>query len=364
MWHKVLFCLLRLQRHCDTTCASVWHDSPICLTWLIHICDIPHPRVTRLKLRFIRIWHDSNFIHIWLDSSFIHTWQDSSFIYTWYDSNCALSICDMTHMTQLLSICDMTQVDSNCALSICDMSQIDSHCAWSICDMTHVDLHVTWLMLRLLKLRLGSFLPRTKALSAYSSCAWVHFFFFHVYICIHFLLPKKWSTCMTCLIRMYDMRHAHVWHDSSTRVTRLIDMCDMTHSYVKWLRSRFTFSVCVMWLIHMCNTIHLYVRHDSFICATWLIHMCDMTHLYVWHDSFICVIRLIRLCDVPSSYVWCDSFMCVTWLSHVCDVTPSYVWHDLFTYSWLLEGVGRICLYARHYCIYVNITAYFSWWVL
>jgi len=44
-------------------------------------------------------------------------------------------------------------------------------------------------------------------------------------------------------------------------------------------------SICVTWLIHLCDMTHQYAWHDSSICVTWLIHMCDMTHPYVWHDS-------------------------------------------------------------------------------
>jgi len=62
---------------------------------------------------------------------------------------------------------------------------------------------------------------------------------------------------------------------------------------------------------------HLLVWHDSSICVTWLIHMCDMT-------LFICVTWLIHMCDMTYSYVWHDSFMCVTW-------------HGIFTFNvpWL-----------------------------
>jgi len=40
-----------------------------------------------------------------------------------------------------------------------------------------------------------------------------------------------------------------------------------------------------MKIIHMCDTSHSNVWHDSFIRVTWLIHMCDMTNSFVWHDS-------------------------------------------------------------------------------
>jgi len=45
----------------------------------------------------------------------------------------------------------------------------------------------------------------------------------------------------------------------------------------------------VTWHIRMCNITHSCVWHDSYICATCLTRVCDMTHPYVRHDSFICV---------------------------------------------------------------------------
>jgi len=94
----------------------------------------------------------------------------------------------------------------------------------------------------------------------------------------------------------------HVWHDWFwlAGLTSEVRVCDMTHSY--------------MW-------------HDSFICVTWLIHMCDMTHSYVWHDSFICVTWLI--------HAWKASFVCdmrhVTHLS--CVTCPIPMWHDSLWHS-------------------------------
>jgi len=37
--------------------------------------------------------------------------------------------------------------------------------------------------------------------------------------------------------------------------------------------------------MHMCDMIHSYVWHDSFICVTWTIHMCGMTRSWVRHTS-------------------------------------------------------------------------------
>ena len=110
----------------------------------------------------------------------------------------------------------------------------------------------------------------------------------------------------TWLVRICDLTHSYVWHDS-------IHMCDMTHPHL-WHTS----FKCLAWL-------HPYVWYDSFTyvtclihvfgmtpstCVTWLIHMCEMTHPHVWHDS-------IRVCDMTHSYVWNDSSAFVTCLIHM-----------------------------------------------
>jgi len=101
----------------------------------------------------------------------------------------------------------------------------------------------------------------------------------------------------------------------------------------------------VMWLIHVCDMTHSYVRHDSFKCIfsscsghTRLMLMCDVTHWWVGHDSSTCVLWPIHMCDTAQSFSWRHSFICVTWLSHMSDMTHSCVWHDSFMrVPWLIR---------------------------
>jgi len=154
------------------------------------------------------------------------------------------------------------------------------------------------------------------------------------------------------------------WHDSFVSVTWLIRMCDMTHSYVwhdsfireekSWSKTR---RLCgrVMHIWHawfIRDMTHLYVWHDSFVCVTWLIRMRDMTHSYVWHDSFVCVTWLIRMCDMTHSYLrrwdgerrWgceCETYLyayvtcCIHmwYAAFICDMTHSYV--TCLIHTWL-----------------------------
>jgi len=74
------------------THSSVWHDSFICVTWLIHLCDMTHSSV----------WHDSFICVTWLNvqvlgGTIVNTLtpsfggHDSFILETWL-----ISLCDMT----------------------------------------------------------------------------------------------------------------------------------------------------------------------------------------------------------------------------------------------------------------------------
>jgi len=86
----------------------------------------------------------------------------------------------------------------------------------------------------------------------------------------------------------------------------------------------------VTWLIRVCDMTHSYMWHDSFVYVTWLIRICDMTHSCVWHDSFVYVTWLIRICDMTHSFMWHDFLVYVTWLPRKCDMTYLYVTRLIF----------------------------------
>ena len=71
VWHDSFVCVTWLIHMCDTTHSYVWHGSFICVTWLIHVCDMPHSYV----------WHDSFICVTWLfhmcDMPHSYVWHDS-----------------------------------------------------------------------------------------------------------------------------------------------------------------------------------------------------------------------------------------------------------------------------------------------
>jgi len=111
------------------------------------------------------------------------------------------------------------------------------------------------------------------------------------------------------------------WHDSFVRVTWLIHMCDTTHLYL-WHAMTLSYvwhdsSTLVTWLVHMC-AMHSCLWNDAFIRVTWRINMCEMWHavcndalsrrwqacVCVCHDSLIHIIWLIYTRNMPHSYMW------------------------------------------------------------
>jgi len=84
--HDSFVCLTLLIHTCDMTHRYVWHDSFICATWFIHMCDMTHSYV----------WHDSSICVTWLiqtcDMIHSYVWHDSFICVTWL-----IDMCDMTH---------------------------------------------------------------------------------------------------------------------------------------------------------------------------------------------------------------------------------------------------------------------------
>jgi len=209
----------------------------ICVTWLIHMCD----------MTYLHVWHDS-FIHVntcvtWKKNpssprvSPHHTHQRTS--YVWHDL--------FTRVMWRIHKCDVTH------------SQVwhDSF------------IHVTWLshthhtcVTRLL-----------SGLTANVATPHTLMTFPHVDV-THSHVRHDSFTCVTWLSHKCDMAHSHVWHGSLTCVTWL---SHTRHTCVTQLISGLTANVATP------HTLMIYSNlwRDAFPCVTRLIHMCDVTHSYV-----------------------------------------------------------------------------------
>ena len=87
VWHDSFICVTWLLHACDTTHSYVWHGSficvtwriDICVTWLIHLCDMTHSYV----------WHDSFICVTWLrhacDMTHLYVYHYSFMYAAWRD---------------------------------------------------------------------------------------------------------------------------------------------------------------------------------------------------------------------------------------------------------------------------------------
>ena len=69
----------------DMSHSYVWHDSFLCVTWLIHMYDMTHSYVWR------EAWHDSFTRVTWEIMTHSYVWQDLFICATWLIHTCAMT---------------------------------------------------------------------------------------------------------------------------------------------------------------------------------------------------------------------------------------------------------------------------------
>jgi len=136
---------------CDLSPSCVWRDSFICVTWLIHMCDLTHCTGgwSRIMQRLRETW----LIHM-CDVTHSYVWRDSFICVTWL-----IHMCDVTHCTGGWSRM-MQRLRETWLIHKCDVTHSyvwrDSFICvtWLIqmCDVTHSHVWrdsficVTWLI--------------------------------------------------------------------------------------------------------------------------------------------------------------------------------------------------------------------------
>ena len=200
---------------CRLAHSHVWHDSSICVTWLIHTCNW-RIRICSMTRPCVRA--------AWL---IIRA--------TW-----------LFHMraTWLIHMCDMTDYTCDMTLSCMILSYVQRD------SLVHVQ-HDSWICATWLIHTIGW--RRCRGLRS------------EVCVCV--------CVCdMTCLYAWHDSFMRATW-DLSRCVTWLI------HAISGRRFRGCRLEVCLhTWLNHICDMTSSYVQHDSFASATWLMHTCDTTH--------------------------------------------------------------------------------------
>ena len=98
--HDSFMCVTWLIHMCDMTHSCVWHDSFICVTWLIHVCDMTHSYMKWWGLRLrthLSIYHcthinESRHTYEWVMS---HMWMSHG---THVNESCHTYEWDMAHI--------------------------------------------------------------------------------------------------------------------------------------------------------------------------------------------------------------------------------------------------------------------------
>jgi len=188
------------------------HDSFICVTWLIHTCDMTRDAFMCVRCRAKAEFQDIQY-ELWKHVSVPVTYNMNHGIWVWgrtcvcvwHDSSiCVIWIIHMCYMTHLY-------VWRDSPICVRDMMQHEL-CNIHLCHNSFT--YVTW------------------------------------------------------LIHMCDMTCSPVWHDSFKCVTWCIHVCYMTHSCVPHV-----IHICNMTHWYLCHDTLTYVCHDAFICVARLIYM-------------------------------------------------------------------------------------------
>jgi len=233
----------------------VWHDSFICVTWLIHMCDMTHSYV----------WHDS-FICVTCVTWLIH-------------------VCK-TRLIQMWCVCACVRVCAGVCMCVCMCMCACAHGFMCMCVCIYEYVYVrvcmyTWI-LHMWDMTLCHMCcyVLVGSLGGACGCVWVYMnMCMYMYVCIH-----ESFICGTWLIRTCDTTLS-CERKKERNMWCCVFLSYVTHSYVRhnsgiWKKERKKerkkYAVIrVGWLSERC------VWHDFFL-------ICDVTHSYVRRDYFIC----------------------------------------------------------------------------
>jgi len=184
------------KAHYDSTPPCIMSvQLKICMTWLLHMCDVTSSCVSRDSfisvIWFSYAWHDTFICVTWL----LHT-CDVTPSYVWHDSfKCVrlASVCNIMHAAQYMR--DVTYFEAwhdsiICVTRLLHMRDV------TISHVRHQRVSAT------MSTQIRMCVTRVQMCDVTSS-----------YVC--------------------DVTPSYAWHDTFICVTELIHMCDGTHSYVR-----------------------------------------------------------------------------------------------------------------------------------
>ena len=246
-------CVTWLIHMCDMTHSFVWRDSFICGTWrkALYLNTFSNAREASSRHRLVSVWHDSFICVPWR----IHMCS-MTHSYVWHDS----SIC----VTWLIHVCDMSHAYASHDSLICGAWWEASHsqCLSNVRGASFSGIcvvNVRGASTRHFQWRNATFNDATPF-----SMTQRHF---------------QWRDAISNDATSFRVRGT--W--SSFRGRDFAQTWEEPRRVIFW---------------YLCYVTRSYVWHDAFIRVTWLfirvtwlLRLCDMTDSYVWHDSLICGTR-------------------------------------------------------------------------
>jgi len=310
----------------------VRHDSFICATWLIHMCNMTHsyvrqthscvrhdsficaipmmtPMMTHSYVRhdsFICVRHDSFICAIWL----IHM-CDMTYSPVWHDSICECLTWHvwMSHVTYMNESChtNMSQINDQFLMRWAAYGWVMTHTnesslneSWHICMSRHWMSHGTyaWVILCVWMSHVTRMNESYDTyVSQFSHQGWFRYWLAH-------------ESCHTCKSVMSRNRMSHVTHMIGWWMSHVTHV-NVLHLTYEWVMS------------YMCHS--SVTKFDS--GSGWPSFSDTLevlfSLLYVWHENawFINFLWLLQMVIITTSYVWHGPLTCVPWLIDVCLMT-------------------------------------------
>jgi len=284
----------------------VWHDSFICVTWLIHMCDMTHSYV----------WHDS-FIRVTYGAPAKILKKSALWFNTLYR---------MAWIWLFEKSCDP---HAHAPQKSCDIFR-------AICAAAHSCVaEFTRIILR-------SLLIVATPYHIWKSCD----------------VQRIWrAMCVTWLIHTYDMTHSCVWHDSCTHMLSCHTYSAPWHHMCEWVMSHRWMSH-VIFVNESCHTDEWVTSH------VWMSHVTQMNescHMCEWVMSHRWMSHVIRVNESCHTDEWVMSYV---WMSHVRSHTYSAPWHHVCV--WVMSHT-HVCVWVMshtHVCVWVMSHTHVCVWVM
>jgi len=99
VWHDSFICVTWLVHMRDMTHSYAWHDSFICVTWLIQVRDMTYPNHSLLPRAHSPTPSPMCYMYMRYGSFICGIWSDSFIRVTWliHCETWLIDTCDMTH---------------------------------------------------------------------------------------------------------------------------------------------------------------------------------------------------------------------------------------------------------------------------